>query len=58
MSSVFDRCDGGRWSGLKMSRCVSDGVVLIDPEYLKERKGETPEQNRSQNQNQTCCSCC
>lgn len=29
-----------------MSRCVSDGVVLIDPEYLKERKGEIPEQNQ------------
>lgn len=40
-----------------MSRCVSDGVVLIDPEYLKERKGETREQNQNQNQNQTCFPC-
>lgn len=38
--SVGSECDGRPWSRLTKSTSVSDGVVLIDPEYLKERKGE------------------
>lgn len=44
MSSVFDQSDGRPWSRLTKTDCLSDGVVLIDPEYLKERKGELPVQ--------------
>lgn len=38
--SVGSERDGRPWSRLTKSTSVSDGVVLIDPEYLKERKGE------------------
>lgn len=39
--SVGSERDGRPWSKLKKSTSVSDGVVLIDPEYLKERKGDS-----------------